>query len=101
MDKKHYSLTIAEHDTPPSHSENNTDINYRKKLEKLQEAKLLTDEQSPTQPKKDPLFMNIDQIAQLPMASKKPVQIVTTDTLMSTMASSSAGVSDPQGSIEV
>ena len=45
--------------------------------------------------------MNIDQIAQLPMASKKPVQIVTTDTLMSTMASSSAGVSDPQGSIEV
>ena len=47
MDKKHYSLTIAEHDTPPSHSENNTDINYRKKLEKLQEAKLLTDEQSP------------------------------------------------------
>ena len=30
---------------------------------------------------KDPLFMNIDKIAKLPMASKRPTKIRTTETM--------------------
>lgn len=39
---------------------------------------------------KDPLFMNIVKIAQLPLAGKKPLQIQTAEMLQSTAASSNA-----------
>ena len=31
---------------------------------------------------KDPLFMNIDKIAKMPMASKKPTKILTSQSLL-------------------
>ena len=37
---------------------------------------------------RDPLFMNIVKLAQLPLASKKPLNIKTAETLESTAASS-------------
>ena len=48
-------------------------------LNKVKEAEDSKQEESM---EKDPLFMNIDKIAKLPMASKKPIKIVTSQSLL-------------------
>ena len=66
--------------------EERTAKEYRGKLEDLNVAKTLEDS-AEDEIEKDPLFMNIDKIALLPMASKKPTKILAAEAV--THASSS------------
>ena len=59
--------------------------NFKKKLEHLNHGRTAEDTEE-EEVDRDPLFMNIDQIEKLPMASKKPTKILAIDTL-STVAS--------------
>ena len=87
---KTYDSDTGNHD----YQEERTAYEYRGKLEELNVAKQINNEGSADEEvEKDPLFMNIDKIAQLPMASKKPTKILAAETL-TTMASSTHA--DPQ-----
>ena len=70
------------------------DKEYRLKLENLSRAKVL--EELDQGEITDPLFMNIDMIAQLPMASKQPLKIHTSETLLSSTMASTTNQSDLQ-----
>ena len=50
------------------------------RLNKVKELEESKEEQNTTEV--DPLFLNIDKIAKLPMASKKPIKILTAQTLL-------------------
>ena len=77
--EKGYDSETATH---TEHLDHRRTMELKTKMIQLNKVKEAEDSKQEESMEKDPLFMNIDKIAKLPMASKKPTKILTSQSLL-------------------